>query len=352
MAPGLLLGPGPLGQMPKESDSPATSDKALSDGASDASSVIAQRKRARRSTGSGSQQLGDIILQAEEENMECIRTHLAGKMDLQSLVIHMLEKGSLVKQRQKVELKEPMAATSTNKFNLLSVENWADILTMFDGIHFDKEVLMTVAKKDLCKVGCMIAGIDPTSALISRKLKVIAKLMKKRASDTYNDMYLRVKFEKPENSEQRSPHSFDSNGMGIFDVQLNEAKTKGKIIHVGTKQEVDMPKEMIKHGEGKVYNNYSEQVACFKGEYSDPPIIKVFEKAGKTLPKLFWIKKIGDYATTSELLGEDLGAAVEGTRPPRHAEGSAHRPSTEDTALGSHGPAPPAGEGGADPPPM
>ena len=351
MAPGLLLGPF---AMPKEADS-STSDKAPSDGASDASSVIIARpKRARRSLGSGSQQhVGDIIMQAEEENLECIRTHLAGKMDLQSLVIHMLEKGSL-KQKQKVEPKEPMAATSTNKFNLLSVENWADVLTMFDGIHFDKEVLMAVAKKDLCKVGCMIAGIDPTSALISRKLKVVAKFMKKRATEIYSDLYLRVKFERPENSEQRSPHDFDSNGMGIFDVQLNEAKTKGKIIHVGTKQEVDMPKEMIKHGEGKVYNNYSEQAACFKGEYSDPPIIKVFEKAGKTLPKLFWIKKIGDYATTSELLGEDLGAAVEGTRPPQqqHAEGSAHRPSTEVTALGSHGPAPPAGEGGADPPPM
>ena len=333
------------GTPPKDSGSQADAADTPSEAGS--STALGSRRKRPRAEG---QNVGDIILEAEEENMARIRAHLRGKMDVQNLVIHMLEKGSL-KPKVKASHDEPTAAPSTNKFQLLSVENWADILSMFDGVHFDKAVLVKIPKHDLCRIGCMVSGIEPGSALVSRKLRVIATFMKRRSSELYGDMYTRVKFKQLENSNEFASYDFDAPGCGTFDVEVSDDKTEGKIIHPGTQQEVPMPKEMLENGGGIVHSNYSEHSAYFKGEYCDPAIFRVFEKAGKTLPMPFFIKKIGDFGVNGELNDDlkhesliDLTSAAEASDKPAAVDAKAR------TAAPKTPPAPPAGDGGAAPP--
>lgn len=237
---------------------------------------------------------------------------------------------------------ELYAAVSTNKFNLLSVENWADILTMFDGVHFEKEHLMKLPKTTLCKLGCMVGGIDPASALCCRKLRTVASFMKRRSSSIYSDRYVRVKIIPIEGSDEVQEYDFDEPGKGVFDVKITDG-APAKIVHVGTGAEVEMPAEMKELG-GKILNNYSDATAYFKGRFSDPLITRIFEAQSVTLPKPYWIKKITDFVDDS--LAQDLIRGAGGDSE-NAAPGDAHvGPPLADAPA----PMPPPGDGGAEPP--
>lgn len=333
--------------MPPNMESPAKVASAYTE--SEVGSVLSSsgRKRRRGKQSEPANNVCDIIQAAEEENMARIRDMLAGNMDLQTLCIHMLEK-NLLRPQRKTKIDEPTAAASTNKFSLLSVENWADILSMFDGVVFEKEQLLKLKKEMICKMGCMAGGLDPASALCSRRLRVIASLMKRRSSDIFADRYTRVKLVVDEDTEQIVEHDFSQNGKGVFDVTLSADKKSGTITHIGTGREVAIPAEMIENGP-KIYDNYSESTAYFKGNYSNPLISMVYEKAGAKLPKLFWLKKITDYVDPS-LTEEALGSLAGATEAAGAAPAAA--PATSSDPPPDRVPMPPAGDGGAEPPPV
>lgn len=155
-------------------------------------------------------------------------------------------------------------------------------------------------------VGCLIGGIDPSSALISRRLRIIASFIKRRSSECYKDQYTNSKLKY--NDQDDKIEGIDFTQFGVFGVSIAADKKSGVTVHKGSGIQCAMPDEMIAAG-GKIYDNHSESCAYFKGAFSGPLIARVFAKANKTLPKLFWIKKITDFVDSS-LTAEALSQAA------------------------------------------
>lgn len=118
---------------------------------SDIGTVVGSSARKRRRAAE-STNIEDIANDCEEDNLARISNYLRGKGDEQALVLYRIRNGKLEK-KVKVTEEEPMAAAITNKFSLLSIDNWADIISMVDGVHFEKEHLMWLPKNTLCKLG-------------------------------------------------------------------------------------------------------------------------------------------------------------------------------------------------------
>ena len=100
----------------------------------------------------------------EFENFEKIFNGLRGKLDAQALVI----KGTADKKFEpKLNKKEfsnddaPLAAPSRNKWDMLSVADWAIILERVTRNKWSIYMLHEAEKKRLCKIGCFCGGIDP-----------------------------------------------------------------------------------------------------------------------------------------------------------------------------------------------
>ena len=186
-----------------------------------------------------------------------------------------------------------MSSSSTNKYSMLSIDNWATVLVEVDEDHFKHDALVLHPKAFLCKLGCWVANLDPTSALVSRKLLVIGRFMAGRSKEL-GDRYKIVQFHVDAEQEKfRRCHGFDEDGGSFYSKWADEAKTSGTLVHRGTGLEVPIPKEFLGQ-EIKIVSNHQDDLASLKGEFSDPKIQRVFEKAGITLPKLHYQKKITD----------------------------------------------------------
>jgi hypothetical protein len=263
-------------------------------------SSVSKRGRKRR----GDANIDDIRDDVEDENKEKIWSYLKGNLDMQTMILKMLERGSLVKKQKKVLL-EKMIASSTNKYNLFSVENWADVLSGLDPDHFERDTLMLCSKSFLVKTGCYVGLLDPGSAPPSRKISLIVAHLKCRERDFGKGRYKDIRIEANEEKDGiTKQHNFDEDG-GCYKI-VKESDGVGKIVHVGSGLEVRLDdKDLL---DAKVSKNHSDNEACIKGKYSDPIIRRIFELGGVHLPKLFWLKKITDVG--EELLEVVTDAAV------------------------------------------
>ena len=76
----------------------------------------------------------------EEDNFNEIYKGLKGKLDEQLVVLKMIKHGTLKPKRSSNQLSSPMASISTNKYSMLSIDNWATILYGVDEEFFKYEV--------------------------------------------------------------------------------------------------------------------------------------------------------------------------------------------------------------------
>lgn len=233
----------------------------------------------------------------EEDNFVAMFGYFHGRLDGQALCLRMIKDGKFEAKRAKTaSAGEKLAAKSTNKINMLSVENWADILGGLSP-NLVKEQLKCGNKAWLCRQGCWIAGLCPESAIMSRKIRVIRNFVKKRSDDTYGSRYKLVRFEADvEEEEVKVEHDFAVD-PGCFYTKYEDDKfEKGKIVFRGTPEvSVEIPDSLIKAGEPiEIQKNYDEQEAFIPGEFSDTLVSRVFQKAGRELPKKWFQKKITD----------------------------------------------------------
>lgn len=317
------------------------------------------KRRRKKTIENDKASIAAIKEDAEDKHLEEICEHLRGNPSLQMLVLHMLEKGTLQKSAADKE-GEAKAAQSANKFQLLSAENWVDILCHFDGKFFQKQVLMKLSKSQLCQIGCFAGCILPASAIISRELKSIASLMVTRSVDILKNRYLEIDMDglaKMCSEEQFKVKdvNLDWSTVGVFKVK--EVTVIGKdddgnqiehkeihIAHMSSGKSTPLPSEL--HGL-PIHENYLETKALFKTKLADIPVKRVFDEAKVQIPEPFWLKRIPDArvsvgssekseGSASTLGGPSLSSlAVVGT-PPRAA------PKTS--------PKPPKGSGGSVPP--
>ena len=82
----------------------------------------------------------------ELANFASIFSYMQGKLDAQALCLQFIKDGKFHadKKKQKQDEQDPKAASSTNKFHMLSIENWSDILT---------QIGPTIFTKDVCPIG-------------------------------------------------------------------------------------------------------------------------------------------------------------------------------------------------------
>ena len=230
---------------------------------------------------------------AENEMLEEITERLTGKLDWQILVLRQLKKGTFDKKEEKASGSEAMICSSTNKFNMMSISNWAAVLSQVDPVFFEKSSLEKAPKSWLCKTGCFAAMIDPTSAITSRKPSAIAAFMKARAEDMTAKRYLNVKMDFNE-EEGKFDELEDYSENGCFQTLPHEdiaVVDKVKIAHVGSGVFVVVPKSMWADDTLKLHDNHQETLTHIKTAYDDVKVAKIFLKQGVRLPALHWTKK-------------------------------------------------------------
>jgi hypothetical protein len=241
----------------------------------------------------------------EAANFATIERELAGKLDLQSLVIKLLQKGSLENKKVKCAQDVKLAAPSTNKFNMLSCENWIDIFVEMDPDNFRhrKPALLLCSKEWLCKYGCFSGLIDPSSAIPSRKISSIAAFLKERSVSLCGSRYKLIILECNEAGQKLTQQHDFNRDIGVFSLKPADKASGNKIVHTGSNIMVDLPSEF--DADTSLKNNQSEDTACLEGKFSDPLIVRVFAAAGVQLPKTWWAKKICDKAMVD--VGGGLG---------------------------------------------
>ena len=209
----------------------------------DATRAFTWNKRRKVSTDT----FDGLAVSLEEENFEYIYDSLAGNFKAQAMVIKGIKEGKFNAQAKAKENAEEKAAPSTNKFNMLSIDNWACILQQVDAGKFQKDQLAFADKGWLCKVGCWAGGVDPTSALVDRKLSVIASFIKKRAAEIFGNRHsvARFSFDAASQSVTRC-HNFDEHeGCFFAEYADHETKDAGHIVHRGTNARVPIPSEFL-----------------------------------------------------------------------------------------------------------
>ena len=154
----------------------------------------------------------------------------------------------------------------------------------------------------MCTVGCFIGGIEPSSAIPSRKLREIAYLIKQRSRDIFGNRWERLRFQcsedvlKDPRGRAEYQHDFGTDGGGVMKAEYEEGSnmTRGKIIYNAIDPlEVPIPAGHATPGVGLTFkNNNSDDVVAIAGEFCDVPVKRIFEKNGMKLPKLHWSKKI------------------------------------------------------------
>ena len=133
--------------------------------------------------------IADIKAAAQDTTLQSINDHLKGDSALQLVVLHALQTGQFSGKATKEPetVKGHVAAASNNKFNLLTIGNWSDVLAQVDPVKYPAEVTLKMSKPDLLRIACYHGCVDPSSALPSRRLDLIAKLLISRSVDiTHN----------------------------------------------------------------------------------------------------------------------------------------------------------------------
>ena len=250
---------------------------------------------------------------------------------------------------------ELKAAVSTNKFHMLSIENWSEILFIVSPEKFPKEVTMLGNKAWLCKVGCWIAGLNKDSAIPSRVLRVVANTIRARADQIYGSRYDQVVIVADDaGCDLDEKHDFTKHPGSFFAEYTEPEFQAGFIHHRGTaKHRVPIPPD-FKGTELTFLNNHDEHLASLQGKFSDPLISRIFKEGGIELPKPFYLKKITD---NKEITLLDDNAQVEAsTAVLRSATLAAHNAAFEtasrNDSAGHSGGVAPDGTGENAPPAM
>ena len=285
------------------SSSISTLDSVLDDAASlagasdctqgDGNESLATFLKKRRLVKAGDDTIEGMKLKLEEENFLHIFQHMAGKLDAQALCIKMIKAGKFTASKnQKSTFSEPRAATSTNKFHMLSIENWSDILFMLAPEKFPKELALLGSKAWLCSIGCLIGGLYKDSAIPSRLLRVIAETMKARADQIFGSRYdLIVIVADEAGSDLVNKHDFTKDPGCFYAEYTEENFQAGFIHHRGTaKHKVPIPAD-FKGKELTFLDNHCEHMAALQGSLSDPLMSRIFHQSGIELPKLFSRKR-------------------------------------------------------------
>ena len=96
-------------------------------------------------------------------------------------------------------------------------------------------------------------------------------------------------------------HNFDVDGGSFFETWDDEHKTSGVLVHCGSSLKVPIPSEFC----GRIItfvNNHQDDLACLRGEYSDPSVFRVFQKANVSLPKPHFQKRTQDTRRTGDMV--------------------------------------------------
>eukprot|EP00971_Amphidinium_carterae_P173129 3432402-Amphidinium_carterae.1 len=209
----------------------------------------AMRVKRKRSSGAlnSIQQLKD---DAEEMMLNKILAHLKGKESLQMWVLHMLEKGALQKQCQVSDPGDRSVSQSNNKFNLITIQDWSEVLEVVDPLIFSKELTKSATKQQLVEYGSFVAGIDASSALPSRKVKVVGNFMKTRAQDLFGNRHqsLQLVTQGPDHKRKLVQQVWAQNGVFKQErmVVRNEdgtEETQAMLVHVCSGARVPWPAE-------------------------------------------------------------------------------------------------------------
>ena len=292
MAPKRTRTSSSLGETGDDAATVAPSDASLLEDARESLAAFFKKRRTERDGDS----IEGIRSSLEEENFLRIFSAMTGKLDSQALCLKFIRMGKFEasRSRQKADL-ILKAAQSTNKFHMLSIESWSDVLFMVDALVFPKEKTSLATKAWLCMVGCWAGGIDKDSAIPSRVLSVIAKTIKDRSVNIFGSRHTQVVIVlNDDETELEQVHNFETDPGSFYAVYDDEAHSNGWIHHRGTvERKVRIPNG-FRGGPIRVMNNHMDSKASLSGEYSDPLVTRIFKQNNIDLPKIFFLKKITD----------------------------------------------------------
>eukprot|EP00971_Amphidinium_carterae_P351359 6492073-Amphidinium_carterae.4 len=264
-------------------------------GESAAASVSLRVKRKRSSGALTSiQQVKD---DAEEMMLGKILAHLRGKEALQIWVLHMLEKGALQKQCCVQDATDRVVSQSNNKFQLLTIVDWCEILEIVDANIFGKDLTKCASKQQLIEYGCFVAGLDAGSALPARKIQLIGNFMKARAADHFGRRHecLQLHAEGPEHKQKIQQQSWHL--QGVFKQETRPvtqadgaASMQTLLVHVSSGASVPWPTEVAL--DAIIEKNYVESEALFKTPLADIAVTRCFKMRDVAIPTVFWMRRI------------------------------------------------------------
>eukprot|EP00971_Amphidinium_carterae_P233558 4635104-Amphidinium_carterae.1 len=254
-------------------------------------------KRKRAAIG-GINSIAAVKAEAEEEILNKIVAHLRGSESLQLWVLHMLDKGILQKQASgTAEKTERMVSQSNNKFNLMSHQDWIDVLAVASPDTFPKEITKSGTKWQLQEYGCYMGGIDPSSAIPSRKVSVIGQFLQSRATDVLSGRHssLTLVTSGPEHKPKLVQHPWCSNGVFqqlVVDEPIAEGGTEKKVYlqHRATGKSVAWPDTVPTSL--AIDKNYVESEAVFHCKLADVSLTRCFKEAGVELPQAWWMRRM------------------------------------------------------------
>ena len=293
--------------------------KGEDDSYSRVSAATLKKRRLRASTDKAS--ISTIREDAQDTNLNKICKHLEGDPSLQMLVLHMLQKGAL-QHTAKGTVAEKSVATSSSKFQLLSIENWAASLHDFSPLRFNRGILMKLSKAHLCQIGCFTGCLEPGPAIASRSLKCITSLMLTRSIDMFKSRRPKVDINElgkhcwSDENQKKINVQHDWTKAGVFEIKMpiqSEVdreidKSKALILHISSGKSTALPPELYGL---EAHDNYLVTLAVFKTKLADVLVIRVFESAQAVLPKPFWLKRIpgSRLAPSPDGKGSDLEEA-------------------------------------------
>ena len=254
-------------------------------------SFLSGAKRRRKSEASSS----NMRENTEQDMIAEIGTLLTGRLDIQILVLRQLKTGALERKAADATTGLDAVAPSTNKLNMLSIANWAQILHEFDPDRFVVAVLLQAPKQWLCKTACFIGMLDEKSALYSRSVSQMAAFLRKRCDELYarnRHGHISIGYAADKN-KITSLHDYDADGGCFYDKPIDGEDTHVLLWHRGTDLNIRVPKTLWKNPDSRVVsNNHSEELSTIIGEYDDIKVNKLFAKQDVQLPALWFSKRI------------------------------------------------------------
>ena len=312
------------------------------DSVTDESSLLLQNFLKRRKN-KDSDSIDAVRHNLEVGNFVEIFQYMSGKLDAQALCVQFIKDGKFESnKKRKIDDEEPKAAPSTNKFIMLSIDNWCEILQYVDSDKFPKPVMSLGSKSWLCTVGCWMGGIQKDSAIPARSLRVIGMFIRQRSTDIYGSRHLSINAIPDASGEKLEvQHDFATN-VGSFTAEYHHDDhlgQSGRLVHYGTERlSCPIPDEF--KGQILVFKkNHSDDEATLAGKYSDPLLRRIFKESGIDIPKTWWQKRITD-GKEIVALGPASGGGVAVLRTATLAAHDADSGGSASDAAASHNSAP------------